>query len=336
MTDSQSTSAAAPIQEPVPRLPSARRPLSPWVPILLISLALLTLVGGLTVVDFYWHDLRPDMGRIGANLAQVRDRQRAMLGHFAEAQTQLLEQQRQLLLKAQDLRRREQAVYEARLEIDAQRAQLALDLQAEAERRRIAFLRLTQAAKQSELAADELGPGNDLQGARTALALTESMLAPLPGPETAVAHKALASAQERLAAVRPVDRDALAKRLEMLRGQALGLRPVMARLLRDKANGTRRSRDPVAQAIQSLDSQFQAARQALDGADGVGFALAMQGIDRWLSAFYESRLPKTAEVLAKVRALAAMPVTANVLPLSEALRQLATTLRGLAAVPGDK
>ena len=62
---------------------------SPWVPVLLVSLVLLTVIGGLTVGDFYWHDLRPDMGRIGANLAQVRDRQRDMLGHFAEAQALL-------------------------------------------------------------------------------------------------------------------------------------------------------------------------------------------------------------------------------------------------------
>ncbi|HSQ08015.1 MAG TPA: hypothetical protein VLM84_10055, partial [Chromatiaceae bacterium] len=148
-----------------------RRPLSPWVPVLLVCLALLTLIAGLSVGDFYWNDLRPDMGRIGSNLAEVRDRQRTMMGHFAEAQTQLLDSQRRLLAQARDLRAREQALYQARLEVDAQRAQLAVRLEAESDRERIAAARLWEAAARARSAAQTLRD-DELEGPAAALDLT--------------------------------------------------------------------------------------------------------------------------------------------------------------------
>lgn len=328
--------AAADLATPRP----PRRTLSPWVPVLLVSLTLLTLIGGLSVGDFYWNDLRPDMGRIGANLSQVRDRQRAMMANFAAAQALLLEHQRRLVAQAQDLRRREQAVYEARLEIDAQRAQLAQSLQAEAERQRLAAARLGEAADVVQTAIEDLDRAGDLDAARTALALTEALLAPLPGPKGAPVRTALAAARSRLAEVRPVDRAALIQRLEAIRDRAVALRPVVARLLRSNggegAEVRRRLDDPVGQATQSLASQFEAARLALEAADSAGFGVAMQGIDRWLSAFYEPRLPDTAAVLTQLRALAETPVAAEVAPLAAALAELARTLRETAAGGGDK
>ena len=342
MTTDRTKVAATPALPPSPRLPPARRPISRWVPVLLICLALLTLIGGLTIGDFYWNDLRPDMGRIGSNLAQVRDRQRVMLGNFAEAQALFLEQQRLLVTRVQELRRREQAVYEARLEIDAQRAQLAQELEAETERRRIAVARLAQAADQADTAAQGLTSSDSLAEARAAIALTQALLTPLPGAKAESGRTALAAAEAQLAAVQPVDRATLAKRLDTLRGKALVLRPVRARLLRAKRNGDQGQQergsndDPVTQASRSLESQFQAAHLALESADTPGFVAGMQGIDRWLSAFYEPRLPDTATVLTEVRAMAALRISAEVAPLSTALEHLAATLRGMTEAPGDK
>ena len=310
------------------------RPWFPWVPVLFVSLVLLTLIGGLTVGDFYWNDLRPDMGRIGANLAQVRDRQRVMMGNFAEAQALLLEQQRHLAAQAQDLRRREQAVYEARLEIEAQRAQLAQARQVQPERQGLAAARLAEAADLAETAAD------DLAATRAALALAGAVLAPLPGPAGDPGRAALATAQSRLAEVGQVDRATLAQRLRAVRESAIGLRPVTARLLRpsagDRTGAQGQHTDPVNLAAQSLDSQFEAARVALDAADSAGFVVAMQGIDRWLSAFFEPRLPDTAAVLTELRALTKTPIAADVAPLSKALVELAAVLRKSAAQSGDK
>ncbi len=342
MTTDRPKVTGTPPLPPSPRLPPTRRPLSRWVPVLLICLALLTLIGGLTIGDFYWNDLRPDMGRIGSNLAQVRDRQRVMLGNFAEAQALFLEQRRLLVTRVQELRRREQAVYEARLEIDAQRAQLAQALPAEAERRRIAVARLSQAANQAEAAVQGLTSSDTLTSARAAIALTEALLTPLPGPKAEPGRTALAAAETQLAAVQLVDRAGLAKRLDALRGKALGLRPVRARLLRAQRSGDQGQQehggndDPVTQASRSLESQFQAARLALESADTPGFVAGMQGIDRWLSAFYEPRLPDTAAVLAEVRALAVLRISAEVAPLSAALEHLAATLRGMTDASGDK
>jgi uroporphyrin-III C-methyltransferase len=316
------------------------RPWFPWAQVLLVSLVLIILIGGLTVGDFYWNDLRPDMGRIGANLAQVRDRQRVMMGHFAEAQALLLEQQRHLVAQAQDLRRREQALYESRLEIDAQRAQLAQALQAEAKRQGVAAARLAAAADLAQTAAEGLRRNDDLDAARVALALAAAVLADLPGPAGDPGRAVLGAAQARLAEVRPVDRATLARRLQAVREQAIGLRPVAARLLLPSAgDGTDpqgRRADPVSQAAKSLDSQFEAARLALDGADSAGFSVAMQGIDRWLSAYYEPRLASTAAVLTELGAVTKTPITADVAPLSEALVELGAVLRKSAGQAGDK
>jgi uncharacterized protein HemX len=331
------------------------RPSFPWVSVMLVSLVLVIVIGGLSVGDFYWNDLRPDMGRIGSNLAQVRDRQRVMMGNFAEAQALLLEQQRRLVAQAQDLRRREQAVYEARIEINAQRAQLSQDLQAEAERRQkaardgehaeglgavsgSAAARLLEAADLAKTAAEVLSQDDDLEPPRSALALAAAVLMNLPSPAGDPGRAALADAQSRLADIRPVDRTALAQRLKAVQERAINLRPVVARLLRPTA-GERTERkgrlaDPVRQAAQSLNDQFEAARLALDVADSASFGGAMQGIQRWLSAFYEPRLPDTAAVLAELRALAETPVVAQVAPLSEALAALAEVLRDSAARTG--
>jgi uncharacterized protein HemX len=335
------------------------QPSFPWVPVLLVSLGLLTLIGGLSVGDFYWNDLRPDVGRIGANLAQVRDRQRVMMGNFAEAQALLLEQQRHLTAQAQDLRRREQAVYEARLEIDAQRVQLAQALQSAAERERQAAKdggnaegtgavpdsaapRIAVAADLARTAAEGLSRDDDLETTRAALSLTEALLARSSGDKGNPMRTALAAAKSRLAEVRPVDRAALAERLQAVRERAVGLRPVVARLLRSNRqvdNGStaqQRTDDPVEQAARSLDRQFQAARLALEAADSASFRTAIQGIDRWLNAFYEPRLPETGAVLTELRTLAGTPIAADVAPLLQALVELGRVLREMAAGAGEQ
>jgi uncharacterized protein HemX len=341
---------------------------------MLVSLVLVIVIGGLGVGEFYWNDLRPDTGRIGANLAQVRDRQRAMMGNFAEAQALLLEQQRHLAAQAQDLRRREQAVYEARLEIDAQRTQLAQALQAEANHPQLAArdgrhagnagaitgsaardgghagnagavpssaaARLFEAADLAKTAAEGLSRNDDLEPPRAALARAAALLVDLPRAAGDPGHAALANAQSRLAEIRPTDRASLAQRLREVRERAIGLRPVAARLLRpsadDRTGPQDRLADPVSQAAQSLDSQFEAARLALDAADSVGFGMALQGIDRWLSTFYEPQLPGTAAVLTDLSALAGTRIAADVVPLSEALGTLAAALRESAAQAGGR
>jgi len=325
------------------------QPKFPWVPVLLVSLVLVTLLGGLSVGHFYWTDLRPDMGRIGANLAQVRDRQRAMMGHFAEAQALLLEQQRRLLARAEDLGRREQAVYEARLEIDAQRAQIAEALRSRDPRPGtlpshgaggVTEIRLTEAANLAQTAAADLGRSDDLKASETALAVASGVLDELPGAEAERGRAALAAARARLAEVRPVDRSAVAKRLWAVRGQAMALRPLGARLLRpslgDDSVPKAGSSDPVAQAQQTLGREFEAAQVALNAGDGAGFRSAMQGVDRWLSAFYEPWRPAAADVQAQVRALAETPVQAETVPLADAMGDLAAALRSCAATSGDR
>jgi uncharacterized protein HemX len=336
--------------------------MSPWVPVLLISLALLTLIGGLGVGDFYWNDLRPDVGRIGANLAQVRDRQRAMMGSFAEAQALLLERQRHLLAQSQDLRRREQAVYEARLEIDAQRMQLAQGPVTESRRLSDADRgRAVAAANLAETAAAGLDRDDTLDAARAALSLAESVLASLPGPRGDPTRSALAGAQARLAGVRPVDRAALAEHLEAVRVQAVSLPPVAAGLLRhDGQTGGAEARagqgetDPEALAAGSLDDQLEAARLALDAADAKGFGLALQGIDRWLGAFYDAQDGPTrppiggdgargqvpdqvsTQVRGQIRELARTPIAAEVAPLAAALAELAAALRAATSREWEK
>jgi hypothetical protein len=142
--------------------------------------------------------------------------------------------------------------------------------------------------------------------------------------------------------VQPVERAALAERLQAVRERAVGLHPVVARLLRSPSQVNNASTaqqgadDPVEQTARSLDRQFQAARLALEAADRASFVTAMQGIDRWLSAFYDPRPPETDAVLTELRTLAGMPIAADVAPLSQALVELARVLREMAAGAGEQ
>jgi uncharacterized protein HemX len=266
------------------------------------------------------------------------------MGNFAEAQALLLEQQRHLAAQAQDLRRREQAVYEARLEIEAQRAQLDQALQVEAQRQGAAAARLAEAADLAQTAAEGLSRNDDLGAARAAIALAATVVAPMHGPAGDPVgdpvRGALATAQSRLAEVGQVDRAALAHRLQAVRERAIGLRPLAARLLRpsagDRSGPQGRQVDPADQTAHSLDSQFEAARVALDAADSAGFGVVMQGIGRWISAFYEPHHPDTAAVLTELKALSRMSISADVAPLSAALIELAAVLRQFAGQAGNK
>jgi uncharacterized protein HemX len=139
-----------------------------------------------------------------------------------------------------------------------------------------------------------------------------------------------------------VDRQALLVRLDALRERALTLRPVVARLLRGNANGgtpaeaRQRPDDPVNQASRSLGSQFDAARLALESADQVAYRGAMQGIQSWLAAFYEPRLPDTAAVFAEIKPLSEIQIGADLGSLNQALVALADALQGIAAGAADR
>ena len=52
---------------------------TPWVPILLSSLALLTVAGGVAVGHFYWTSLRSSMGQMANSMSRARERQRDLL-----------------------------------------------------------------------------------------------------------------------------------------------------------------------------------------------------------------------------------------------------------------
>jgi hypothetical protein len=158
-----------------------------------------------------------------------------------------------------------------------------------------------------------------------------------------------------------VDRAALAEHLEAVRVQAVSLPPVAAGLLRhDGQTGGAEARagqgetDPEALAAGSLDDQLEAARLALDAADAKGFGLALQGIDRWLGAFYDAQDGPTrppiggdgargqvpdqvsTQVRGQIRELARTPIAAEVAPLAAALAELAAALRAATSREWEK
>jgi uncharacterized protein HemX len=88
-----------------------------WVPALLSSLALLTVVGGIAVGQLFWSDLHSSMGRVETSIGRARERQRVLLEQVARTQELLVAEQRRLQAESE-------ALAEARRQLAAERAAL--------------------------------------------------------------------------------------------------------------------------------------------------------------------------------------------------------------------
>lgn len=324
-----------------PRYPRPQRRTGLWVPALLSTLALATVIGGISVGHLYWSDLRSSMGRMDQTLDHARERQRQMVEHFSQAQGLLLAQQRRLQEAEEALRLRESELEAQRADLEAARARLAL---VSASREALAVetrvRELTRRLDRDLLALAD--PGGLDAVAATLQAITDwaagspeaapagagppvgRAASPQPGPPLVPAlRSALADSRDTLAAAQAADARRLAERVERLGVQATALRPGPPQA----APGSPPSGLPGSGAGH-LGEQIQTALFALHRGDEALFRLALDTAGAWLAAFYDPARPEVQAVQSELAALRRIPVGQDLGPLR-------TTLARLRAVLGE-
>lgn len=311
------------------RVRSAARRTGLWVPALLSTLALTTVVGGIAVGHYYWTDLRASMGRMDATLEHARERQRQMVEHFSHAQALLLAQQRRLQEAEEALRTRASQLEVERVELEAARARLGLtaasreSLEAQTEVRDLARrLDGNLAALTDPGGLDAMAEILDAiaDWAKVPTRVTESDLEP-----------ALGDARNALALLQDSGPAQLAQRLAQLGIQATGLRPGPARPKPEPPPG--RHWTPIASG--HLTEQLQTALFALHRGDEALFRLALDTANAWLAAFYDPARPEVQAVQLELAALHRLPISQDLKPLRTALARLRAVLGELAQGAGS-
>lgn len=275
-----------------------------WVPALVSSLALLTVIGGIAAAQFYWRDLRSSMSRMDQTMRHARDRQQQMVEHFSEAQALLIAQQRHLREQEETLRAGEAALAAERMALEDARARLALA----AGSRQV----VNDQAQGRELArrldlslAGIADPGGLESVAETLDAVANWAAASgivMGSPLRPTLESALGAARDALASARPEDPVRLADRLERLGADATRLTSGTTEAGSwNPASGLSGDAGPG-----HLGEQIQTALFALRRGDEALFRLALDTTDAWLAAFYNPARPEVASVreqIAEVRRL---------------------------------
>lgn len=341
--DPVSAGPRARFEDPRYRRPQRRTGL--WVPALLSTLAVATVIGGIAVGQFYWSDLRSSMGRMDQTLDHARERQRQMVEHFSQAQGLLLAQQRRLQEAEEALRLRESELEAQRADLEAARARLAL---VSASREALAVeTRVRELARRLDRDLLALAdPGGLDAVAATLLAITDwaagspdagagppvgAATSPQPGPPLVPAlRSALADSRDTLAAAQAADARRLAERIERLGVQATTLSPGPPQA----APGSPPSGLPGSGAGH-LGEQIQTALFALHRGDEALFRLAFDTARAWLAAFYDPARPEVQAVQSELAALRRIPVGQDLGPLRTALARLRAVLGELIEAPGS-
>lgn len=302
-----------------------------WIPALLPSLALATVIGGIAVGHVYWKDLRSSMGRMDETLEHARERQRQMVEHFSQAQGLLLAQQRRLQEVEESLRAREAQLEAERADLEEARARLALvsaprDVLAEQDRARGLAWRL-------DLALTALpDPGGLESAAETLAALTDwAAASPLVAGSTlaATVHAALAESRDALAQARTAGAQPLAKRVARLGTEAAVLSPwPMVSTTDISTPGL-----AVHAGAGHLCEQLEIALFALHRGDDALFRLALDTASAWLIAFYDPADPAVQGVQSELIELRQVPISRDLNGLRAGLARLRAVLGELIQTP---
>jgi hypothetical protein len=298
-----------------------------WVPALLSALAVLIVLGGVAVGQFYWSNLHSTIWHAEASIGRARQSQNALLRNTQE----LLgaEQQR---LKAQA-----NALAEARKQLKAERAALARER--EALRRQAAALRAQDAAHLQEAqtlvgkAQQHLGNGKP-SAADAALAAARELIAGSTAADALAEH--LDQARRRLNAATPAYRGALATRISEVQGQAANLKGRPRQ--RIGYYGQPWPPDPRDSATAALVAQLARARFAVERGDAGLYRQAVAAAKLWLAAISgvdEKYKEKLTRGIASLESAGLDPdygpVTQDLSQLQEALHRAADELTGPAS-----
>ena len=304
-----------------------------WAPALISTLALTLVIGGITVSQFYWSDLRSSMGRMDETVDHARERQRRMVEHFSQAQGLLLAQQQRLQAQEESLRTRE-------AKLDAERAEL------EETRARLGIASASRAALDEQDRARELAwrldlglsalqePGGLDSISETLAAIADWATASPEVKDSTLAptlQTALSESQAALAKARGAGPHPLAGRVERLGDQAAALDPG------PEAPGPGEPASGLAAHAGAghLGEQLEIALFALHRGDEALFRLALDTAAAWLAAFYDPADPAVQAVQSEIAALGALPITQELSPLRTGLVRLRAVLGELIQVLGS-
>ncbi len=278
-----------------------------WLPALLSSLALLIVIGGIALGQFYWRDLRSSMSRMDQTLAHARARQQQMVEHFAQAQGLLLAQQRRLQEQEEALRARALALAAERTALEEARSHLALVADASGE----SVEEQTQArelARRLDLSLAGLADPGGLESAAQTLDAVAQWAAASPlvtgSPLRPAMESALTAARDALAAARADAPIRLADRLQRLGMEATRLAPGRAGI----GPGAPASELAGGAGPGHLGEQLQTALFALRRGDEPLFRLALDTAEAWLDAFYDPKVREVAAVQEEITAMRLLPI----------------------------
>lgn len=317
---------------------SRRRTL--WVPALLSSLALLTVVGGVAVGHFYWTSLRGSMDRMETSMSEARERQQVLVEQIDRTRDLLGEEGRRLRREADALHEREAAMAEQRRLLAREREALERAL---AERRALAEqearvaerlaaerLRLHEAARLATSAARRVG--EDRGVAAASLAAAGALLRDLERPGAEALRHRLAALEARVA---PPDARALAaleERLEAALART-GRLPALGNARAWASRAPRRPGEPAGTPARGVLLQLQAARFALERGDWRLYQEALENAGLWLERFFDERRAETVELQRDVEALRAGGREGDTGILQAELSRLAEELAAAADPP---
>lgn len=302
------------------------RPRIPWIPLLLSSLALLTIVGGISVGHFYWTSLRSSMGQMADSMSQARERQLALLGQLDRTRALMAEQQERMREELEALKRREDAFAEARRKMLLEREELGMEcsrLMREEQNRAREALRLLEAARLVENAGERLHRTDGVVLASANLRAARALVMEIETSDGVALIERLDLMLTRLEQLEPAGRDALVARLDALRAQAFKSRPG----LRSPRQGRRGSRLAGADgAARHLALQLDTAAFALERGDEALFDQATQTAVLWLETFFDTRRADTQRLLAGLRQLGSHQAGIDLAEAGEELERLADQL----------
>jgi uncharacterized protein HemX len=299
-----------------------------WLPALLSTLALLVVIGGVIVGQFYWANLHSNLWRVESSMSQARENQRLLLEQIARTRAMLAEQQRGLQAESEALSAARKKLADERAALEKERsarARQVVEHARDAKRLREAAALVDQARR--ALVAQGAGP----TAADQMLAAAQARLKDLgPGSGQGL-ETALRQVRERLQPQSPSSRDALVARIQRVRGQAAALA---------QPRGPAGWYDPrvpaqeIAPAAGSLVVQLDRARRALDRGDAARFRYTLETARFLLSTFFDSEQADIAQLAQAIADLEQAPghqgydlVKGDLAELGKALRKAAETLQ---------
>lgn len=306
---------------PAQRARGARRGL--WVPALLSSLMLITVVGGVAVGHFYWTQLRTGMDRMDQRLASAQQQQKQVVADMAAARNKLIAQQRRIQETEERLHAREAALAAEQAALADERTRLKLA--ADARKILLQGTELRELMRRLDMATAALPDPGGIDGAGEAVSAIAAWI-PDSGLVTgtdlsATIARRLNEARDALASADPASSLQLGERLQRLGAGA-------ARLGATAPPGRMPPWDRGAQTARLIE-QIETAAFALRRGDETLFRLALDTADAWLAAFYDERRNEVAAFSSELAALRRVPIRRDFRPAASALARLRAVLGAL-------